>query len=487
LALALLAGACGSDSEGGSGGSAGSVATGGAAGSSGSGGSGGSAGSAGNAGSGGSAGTGGTPALSEALEAEGFSVQSGSFDLLEIGDCCSAGKNCSGNNPSSPYAALFLPPGPGQSVDNPNARADGTSPSVRLRADEAIVLAGSTPPPALYFGFTPYLFDRDSGILRKQIFASLSETLNNGVIAVDGTTPFGAPTLIVATADHGTEQRVLAAASAAGLPSTSFNTVVFDPAKGKFGLDDAADTFGVVFRVAEFADPVAGQSYLQNLDATVLRVTPSSPAAPDPLPSPSARAKDLTVTESALAGAVDQLEAAVIAAHPTFVANTLFVTEGTPDPDACIQNETFCAGDNRDTIYPSIVPRRFFEAPDDFYVVLGVNHAATGKAVYSSFSVYAIDHLVGVAAVTSTDYPGSAQDYLPAHPEAPKLYAWKIARQCGGEPHCLEIPDAGCPSGIVGDKFGTIAFRAYLEPATNTAPDPSTLVIDRVIRFSKTP
>jgi hypothetical protein len=161
------------------------------------------------------------------------------------------------------------------------------------------------------------------------------------------------------------------------------------------------------------------------------------------------------------------------------------VTEGTPDPDACIQNETSCAGDNRDTVYPAIVPRPLFADPDDFYVVLGVNHAATGKVAYSSFSVYAIEHLVGVAAVTSESYTGSAQVYLPSHPDAPKLYAWKIARQCGGEPYCLEIPDAGCPSGVVGDKFGTIAFRAYLEPGTHTAPDPSTLVIDRVVRFTQ--
>jgi hypothetical protein len=49
--------------------------------------------------------------------------------------------------------------------------------------------------------------------------------------------------------------------------------------------------------------------------------------------------------------------------------------------------------------------------------------------------------------------------------------------------HCLAIPDAGCPTGVGAGKPGTITFRTYLEPSTATAPDPSTLVIDRVIKF----
>ncbi len=118
-------------------------------------------------------------------------------------------------------------------------------------------------------------------------------------------------------------------------------------------------------------------------------------------------------------------------------------------------------------------------------MVYGVNHALSGKTTYSSASVYAAEHLAGVAAVTSQQYGGSADSYLPGNPDAPKLYAWKIARSCGSDPHCLTIPDAGCPTGVGAGKLGAIAFRTYLEPTTFTAPDPSTLVHDRVLRFAK--
>lgn len=132
-----------------------------------------------------------------------------------------------------------------------------------------------------------------------------------------------------------------------------------------------------------------------------------------------------------------------------------------------------------------IKPRVLFPNDDDFYIVYGVNHQATNKVSYANVSVYALEHLVGIKSVASDKYPGSANRYLPADPESPKLYAWKIARRCNGEPGCLEIPKGGCPTGIDNGKLGSLAFRTYLEPSTKTAPSPSTLVRDRVLRFRR--
>jgi hypothetical protein len=118
-------------------------------------------------------------------------------------------------------------------------------------------------------------------------------------------------------------------------------------------------------------------------------------------------------------------------------------------------------------------------------MAFGVNHAATGKATYSNFAVYALRHLIGVAAVDSRSFPGSADSWLPNDPDNAFLYAWKIARRCNGEDRCVEIPTT-CP-GVPELGLMNVTFRAYLEPETKTAPLPSEIVLDRVLRISPSP
>lgn len=437
------------------------------------------------AGSAGSAGS--VSNLIAGLENDDFTVQEGAFLLPDLSSCCDEGKSCSGNNPSSPYGTFQLPPAPEQTAINPNADAQGWSQVWRLREDEAVVYVGVTPPKARYFGFTPYLFDRDLGDPERHIaFASLSETLNNGVIGVDssaGGGVFDRPVVIVAAANAETDARVRGALRAAGWPEEAINTIVIDPAKSQFGLEEEADTFGLLFRVAVFENEAEGEQYLAALPGTVLRVTPNTALPASPLPSPTVRPKDTSHDESGLSSSLNQLGAAIVAAYPDYDAKHLVVTEGTPDPDACIQGTSVCAGDNRDTIYPSILPRVLFQQDTDFYVAYGVNHAMSGKASYANASVYAMHHLVGVASVTDAQYAGSATDYVPSGPNTDQLYAWKIARDCGTDPHCLSVPDAGCPTGVQTGELGAIAFRLYLEPTTHTAADPSTVILDRIIRF----
>lgn len=422
------------------------------------------------------------PDVATALAAQGLATASGSFEVLDLTACCAS--SCAGNNPSSPYAAWFVPAGPDETAPNPHARPDGLSDAFRLRADEAIVFVGTTPPPARYFGFTPYLDDRDDGSGgRRVVAASLAETLNDLAIGVDGASAFGARTAIIATGDAGTEAKARAALIAAGIPATAINTLVFDPAVAHFGSDAAADTFAVLFRVALPDDRAALDAYLAQPGARVWRVTPTGTPAPTPLPSPAARAKDLATTETALAPSVDALASAIAAAYPTFTATELAVDDGVPDPSGCIAGTSTCAFDNRDTTYPATKPGILFASDDDFYVVFGVDHAVAGKVAYANASVYALQHLVGLASVASDHYPGSAQAYVTT--DADRLYAYKLARSCGPDPYCLEIPKGGCPTGIANGALGAIAFRTYLEPTTKTAPAPATLVRDRVLRFRK--
>lgn len=434
-----------------------------------------------------SAGSGGSVAtLTSALEAAGYTVQPGTFAPFDLADCCAAGKNCAGNNPASPYVTVKVPPAPGQTAVNFGADASGASTVFRIREDEAIVYIGTTPPKARYFGFTPYLYEHQVGAARATVFASLSETLNDRVIGVDGASPFGSPTVVIATADGGTDQALRGALVAAGFPATSLNTLVFDASVGAYGIEETSDTVGVLFRVAIFDDPTTGDAWIASPPGTVLRVTPGAPQAATPLPPPPARAKNTLTTELALTPSVDALRAAIIAANPGFTAEDLPVSSGAADPYGCIAELKTCLGDNRDTVYPATEPGVLFTGPEDFYYAYGVNHAATGKSTYASVSVYALQHVVGIAGANDSEgYVGSADAFLSADPAVGQLYAWKIARDCGADPHCLEVSYGGCPTGIDDGKIGTFAFRAYVEPTTATAPDPSTLVVDRLLRFRK--
>lgn len=421
--------------------------------------------------------------LDQALAARDFIVQPGSFEFLDLSSCCET--MCSGNNPSSPYAALFVPPGPDQTAPNPSPREDGRSSSYRLRHDEAIVVVGRTPPQAAYYGFTPYLMSRAATDgTEKTVFASLAETLNQLAIKTTGGT-FEATTAVIVAADRKTYAAARAALVDSGIPGSAINLITLDPAIGRFGLDAGTDTFGVLFRMALVADPAKELAYETDPGATVYRITPRTKGAFAKLGSPPARPKATSPKETSLRPAVDRLGDAIVAAHPGFTARAVSVDDGVPDPMGCITDVTFCGGDNRDTTYPGTNVRVVFSDPEDFYVVYGVDHVKTGKTAYSNASVYALDKLVGLASVASDEYPGSARAYLPADPDADRLYAWKLARACHGEPFCLEIPYGTCPTGMPDGALGTINFRTYLEPSSKTAPLPSTLVRDRVLVFKR--
>jgi hypothetical protein len=107
-----------------------------------------------------------------------------------------------------------------------------------------VVFVGKTPPKARYFAFTPHLATRNDGTKTIDAFASLSETLNDDVIAVEGNGPFEASTVVVASLDHGVDAQVRAALAAAGHPETAINSLVFDPTVAHPGLDATGDTFG---------------------------------------------------------------------------------------------------------------------------------------------------------------------------------------------------------------------------------------------------
>jgi hypothetical protein len=77
---------------------------------------------------------------------------------------------------------------------------------------------------------------------------------------------------------------------------------------------------------------------------------------------------------------------------------------------------------------------------NEFLIIYGVNHVATGKATYSNLAVYGADGWNGVGAMADLDLNGTAKAYLPENPNAKYLYVYNVARNCSGEPNCFEVP-----------------------------------------------
>jgi len=161
--------------------------------------------------------------------------------------------------------------------------------------------------------------------------------------------------------------------------------------------------------------------------------------------------------------------------------------------------------DCRDTIYvgsgtdafPSNLNYSITLKDDEFLVIYGVNHTATGKASYMNLNAYARDPQLAIGSVFDTDFAHSADAYLPTgDPAAPLMFAYKISWQCGEESFCLPMSSGNCarlhldgPDNEVTRGNAPLAFatRSYLEPATSIGPAFTEVVYHRMIKFSPRP
>jgi hypothetical protein len=153
-----------------------------------------------------------------------------------------------------------------------------------------------------------------------------------------------------------------------------------------------------------------------------------------------------------------------------------------------VQRAVDVLGESRDTVYLR-TEGTFNIGDDDFLIIYGTNHEATGKATYANFAVYDGCKACGVVGENSRHMAGSALDYVGANnpkvPHVDELYAWKVARNCGSDPRCTTVPPTSCPGRSNANDQFFIGFRAYVEPATKIGPAFTEVVFDRVIRFSR--
>lgn len=426
-------------------------------------------------------------ALEEALRADGFTVQEGQVILIDVLALCCQGQipTCLGFNPLGPYKVVRLPDAPGQTTRS-------SFPWVfRLGANEAVVLIGRTPPPVTYFSYDSYVMTRhsDRENVRKVIFGNLGDAINNLTVDTGESSQdlFGQDVVIIFTADQSIDARIRGAAAAVGYPAGMVNTGVIPAAIARLGLEQSADEFSIVHRVAL---PQEGQEnalseYLRT-PQLALRITLPDPAASDPFPLPALKVRGTGETEMSLAPAVRDLREAILNRYAGLQATEL-VAEAAPGQEyECLQKEINGYGPTRDSLYMRTDSTfKLPDGPEDFLIVYGVNHEAAGKATYASLTVYEDSLMAAVAGDHSRRYAGSAADYLPDHPQADLLYAWKIARDCQGDPHCLEVTMEGCPKIDLSELPALLLiWRLYQEAATGLGPASGEILYDQAILFS---
>jgi hypothetical protein len=439
----------------------------------------------------GNVGGGDVQALKVALEKDGFTVQLGGLKTVNVYDLVDAGIlfSCNGNNPGAPYKAYILPPAPGQAF--PNILADSANMSInyRLRPDEAIVFIGKTPPECTYYSyqsFQYYHYYPVAGKFRKT-FANVGDTLNFMTIKTNGSGPedsFNKATIIISTADSGVDKRIRAAAEAAGYPHQIINTEVIPSALLRLGIDKQGDALAFIHRMYSFKDPQAGNAYMNNLSGIVLRITPNESPSLDPYPVPKLRVRGTgNTSELDLMPALNDLRQAILQkyglANATELSTHLWLTEGY---DA-MQRGLNVIGVTRDTVYLNSTPFTLGEAPGEFLIVYGINHAASGKAIYSNLGTYGLRLENGVVAVNNSRLAGTAEEYLPGNLAAKYLYVWKLARHCDNDSYCTEVPYGRKSRGIELNETAFVGFRGYIEKETAVGPDNREMAYDRVIMF----
>jgi hypothetical protein len=429
-----------------------------------------------------------------ALEQDGFSVSAGMISTVDwAGMYCKGERADAGYVNRAPYLMIQVP----ESATRPAAVEN-----FKLRPDEAIVLIGPTPPPVKYFGFNAFLAtrfypDEPPGTQRRWLVATLGDAINNATIKTAGSTPFGTPVVVIFTPDRGTDARIRSALQRTGYPPAAVNTMVLPSSMLKLGESDTADELTLKMRIGLVeGSPEPLEAYVRDAETAVqvLRVTPTTALEADPFPVPPLRVRGTGQGEMDLMGKVDELRAGIIAANPGMHATDILSMPVGYEGYDYIQRHTTPGADSRDNLFlaAGYIPQfgsnqRVTLADDEFLVVYGVNHVATGKASYASVNVYASEFAkLSIGQVFHDQFAGTAAPYLPSgDPAVSRLYAVKASRNCGSEPNCMPLRVDACPVLTLDDDTALgFFFRMYLEPATRAGAAMQEIVYDRAIRFS---
>jgi hypothetical protein len=431
------------------------------------------------------------------FEDAGFVVQPGAVSTFTLEDCAAL-TDCFGNNATTPYLLFNLPPHPDRPGEVPESVVgdlpnvpQGMSSSWFLEPNEAVVLVGRTPPPAKYFGLSPYVFTRALDDATRYIpFASVADTLNMVTLRTDDPEPFDAEFSLVVAGDAAVRDAATTALSNAGFPEGGMNNLVFSPERVRFGLDADADQLMLLGRVALIQDPADAEAFLDAPPLQLWRMTFQADSD-QPESAPRRAERGDGTDEANYAAGLDALEDAIEASLGDTPFEAISVASSQTvaiaiNPEQCLASGGECLGDNSDTTY-AVGPIDVANSdgvltlgPDEAFIVYGVNHVQTGKATYANISVYAQTRRAGVLAVSDDQMFGSANRYVPDEPDRDALWAIEVRRSCDDRPFCVELPSR--VPGVPLDENLFFIFRAYLQPGSTVSPGHGEILTERVIK-----
>lgn len=427
-----------------------------------------------------------------ALEQDGFIVTPGmatNFNLTKAWCENKPGIESGMYTNNEPYLILNVPESAGNTTP---------AQAFQIRPDEAIVLIGLTPPPEKYFAFYPFLDTKvypDGRKLPSGI--TLGDAVNNLTIKTAGPSPFNSPAALIFTPDMEIDARIRTALRRAGYPEVMINTVVFPASMLNLGYGETADKLRIQMRNAIWENQANGEAYIKNPPLQLYRLTPSTPADPNPFPMPRQRVRGTGLSEMGLMHTLEELRAGILAANSGLYASELLPVPSLGseyDGYDYLQRGINVYGDARDAfvLNAGYVPEftssdELTLADDEFLMVYGVNHVATGKSSYMSMNVYSGNvGKVVIGSISHDQFPGTASPYLTeGDPAGDLMYAYKVSRNCGSEPNCLTLTIEGCPRlSIDSSTMLGLIWRMYLEPATKVGAANQEVLWDRVIKFS---
>ena len=437
------------------------------------------------------------------LQESGYVWQSGSQGTLDgnRGYCQGGLFSAMWANPQSPYIVSQLPEVKGQ------APGIASPLTWRLRQDEAVVLIGMTPPPVAYFSFDLWMI-KGSLADGPVLIVSTGDPINPGTIRATGPTSFDRPFALVVTGNRRTQAEVNKMLAASGLRGET-NNVTIPAALFRLGLDQGSDEFLMPTRsaVPQPGFEKALDDYRAHPPLQVFRVRPkgntadeTQPVYPaDPLPVPKLRVSGTGATELDLNPTLQLLRQRIIDSYPGYEAHDVPLARGFEEPYPGLQLNLVTkppsggtGGYTNDATY-LLSPN--FHLPDgSFIIAYGANHVVTGKAAYTSASVYADPGAaVHLESKAHTELQGSARDFIGDQPNADEFYAWTFTRAASGPqgPHVTTLPPT---STVYCAQYGTttpvdmgtvtVLTRIYMEPETKTRPALSELLLDRVLLFT---
>lgn len=498
-------------------------------------------------------------------------IGKGAYAYFTLDNCAEAIKatgKCLGLNPSSPYGLPMVPLAPGESpfeesVINKMTQQiypENKDLSIywRMRSDEAIIIIALNPPKSKYFSYIPYIITRDKSKMnilarilsslifpepgmtepgRHSVWASFGIPLNNKVIkSSNPDNPYNAASVIILTADKELDSKLRTQLLTSILPKYGIKTDIINTLEVPddilfLGYGKKVDKFQLYGRVAFPENQTEADAYYNNPPVIVLRIVPNSQEKTNSkkfsftaIPN-----KATNISEKQYSKALDLLVKAVELDHNAPTRNISSFRKAITTPwlkiKNCVAIGFACGGDDQDAFYTMLDwPLEKISFPliknnsDDFMLVVGMNHVATGKATYSNFAVYDLGYGMGVKAISDTDFNGSANKYLKYLPsmisvpqsvkdnltrDIDKFFVYKIARDCKGESYCYTLAQNkwfcndengtvyDCYTqqekvlGVDYDRSIFVFERAYLDPQTNLGPEYKQMLPSYFIKYEQ--